>query len=78
MLQQEAVERAWAIIRSRSIDVEGVESAKRSAAGTLPGNTDKWIVRFGKKTDPDTVDSVDSVVVEVNDTSGEAAIVAGL
>jgi hypothetical protein len=82
MLQQEAVERAWACIRSKGARVEGFESVKRLTAASMPqsmrAKADQWVVRFGKKTDPDTVDSVDVVVVQVDDKTGEATIVPGL
>jgi hypothetical protein len=82
MLQEEAVERAWACIRSRGTRVTGVESVRRVTAGALPEfnwpEADLWIVLFALPTEPNRFSLPNVVVLEVDDTTGEATIVPGL
>ena len=78
LTEQEAVEKAWALIRERKVHVVGLEHDHKfsTAHATLSSGPrgDFWSVIFAVPRDPQVRIPGDSVVVLVSDGTGEAVI----
>ena len=82
MTEQEAISRAWAVIRQDGASVTGIREIRKLPETILPrsysGKGDVWSVRFGIPVPDDCVISPDTIVVHVYDSTGEASIFLGL
>ena len=78
--EQEAVERAWAVIRATGITVTGLERVRKVQAAQLPpgftATGDVWAFTFARPKVPgECVAGGDFVHVRVSDRTGEATLV---
>jgi len=79
LTEQEAVERAWAVIRGKGITVTGLESVRKVQTAQMPPAIaalgDIWAVSFGRPKAPgERSPGTDSVFVRVLDRTGEATL----
>jgi len=80
LTEQEAVERAWTVVRSTDIAVTGLESVRKVQTALMPPSIealgDIWAVSFARPRVPgERSPGTDSVFVQVSDRTGEATLV---
>lgn len=80
--EQEAIERAWILIRREGIKVSEVQSIRKLSASCMPGDLsvgdDIWTVQFALDLPDDEVWSPEAVFIDVNCRTGEAVASEGL
>jgi len=79
LTEQEAVERAWAVVRAKGIVVTGPESVRKvqtaQMSPPIAAMGDIWAIRFSLPEVPGEFSPGDSVFVQVLERTGEATLV---